>query len=98
MVVGLAIAGPASDSGHRDLLALGVAPAYRRSGLAGALLAVSPADSAEVTLAERDPVEPIDRTTRAAIAARLLERAGFGVSAVDGALRFADPLALRAAR
>jgi hypothetical protein len=52
----------------------------------------------EVTLSERDPVEPIDRATRAAIAARLLERSGFGVSAVDGALRFADPLALRAAR
>ncbi len=97
-VVGVAVAGPASDSGHRDLLALGVAPAYRRSGLAGALLAVSPADSVEVTLSERDPVEPLDRATRAAIAARLLERAGFGVSAVDGALRFADPLALRAAR
>jgi acetoin utilization protein AcuC len=97
-VVGLAVAGPATESGRRDLLALGVAPAYRRSGLAGALLAVSPADEVEVTLSERDPVEPIDRATRAAIATRLLERAGFGVSAVDGALRFADPLALRAAR
>ena len=64
-VVGLAIAGPISEDGHRDLLALGVAPAYRRSGLARALLAVTPADYAEVTVAERDPVEPIDRTTRA---------------------------------
>ncbi len=97
-VVGLAIAGPISEDGHRDLLALGVAPAYRRSGLARALLAVTPADYAEVTVAERDPVEPIDRTTRATIARGLLERAGFSVSAVDGELRAADPLALRAAR
>ena len=97
-VVGLAVAGPVSDSGHRDLLALGVAPGHRRSGLAGALLAVSPADYAEVTLAERDPVEPIDRTTRADIARRLLERAGFSVSAVDGPLRAVDPLTIRAAR
>jgi GNAT superfamily N-acetyltransferase len=97
-VVGLAVAGPVSDSGHRDLLALGVDPGHRRTGLAGALLVVSPADYAEVTLAERDPVEPIDRTTRAAIAGRLLERAGFSVSAVDGPMRAVDPLAIRAAR
>jgi acetoin utilization protein AcuC len=97
-VVGLAIAGPASDSGHRDLLALGVAPGHRRSGLAGALLATSPADYAEVTLAERDPSEPIDRTARADIARRLLERTGFTVSAVDGPLRAVDPLTIRAAR
>ncbi len=97
-VVGLAIAGPVSDSGHRDLLALGVAPGHRRSGLAGALLAASPADYAEVTLAERDPVEPIDRPARADIARRLLERAGFSVSAVDGPLRAVDPLTIRAAR
>ncbi len=97
-VVGLAVAGPATESGRRDLLALGVAPAYRRSGLAGALLLVTPADEVEITLSERDPVEPIDRATRAAIATRLLVRAGFGVSSVDGAARFADPLALRAAR
>ncbi len=67
-VVGVAVAGPVSESGHRDLLALGVAPVFRRRGLAGALLAVSPADYAEVTLAERDPVEPIDRVVRAEIA------------------------------
>ena len=59
-VVGLAIAGPAAPDRRRDLLALGVAPAYRRAGLATRLLADSPADRAEVTLAERDPFEPLD--------------------------------------
>ncbi len=98
LVVGLAVAAPTAAGGRRDLLALGVAPDRRHSGLAGALLAGSPADVAEITVAERDPLEPLDRTTRAAIARRVLERAGFTVSPADGHLRAADPLALRGTR
>ncbi len=72
MVVGLAVAG--SDG---DLIAIGVAPDYRRRGLAGALLASSPATRVEITIAERDPVEPMAADARRAIAHRLFEGAGF---------------------
>lgn len=98
LVVGLAIAAPATADGHRELLALGVEPNHRRTGLAGALLAASPADIAEITVAERDPREPLERATRASIARRLLDRAGFRVSAAEDQVRAADPLALRGAR
>jgi hypothetical protein len=53
---------------------------------------------ASVTLAERDPVEPLDRSVRAAIARRLLEGAGFDVESAGGAVGRADPPALEAAR
>ncbi len=77
-VVGLAIAG--ADG---DLIALGVAPAYRRRGIARALLAASAGTRAEVTIAERDPVEPMDVVIRLGVARRLLEGAGFR-SVADG--------------
>lgn len=72
-VVGLAVA---IDG---DLLAIGVAPAWRRQGLATALLR-SFADTGVVdlsvqwTLAERDVIEPLDVADRRAIAHRLVHR------------------------
>jgi hypothetical protein len=51
-----------------------------------------------MTGAERDPVEPLDRTLRAGIARRLLERSGFDVQAAGGPLGRADPDALEAFR
>ena len=84
--------------------------AWRRrsgsAGLAGALLeacvtAGRPGDTdytAEVTLAERDPVEPLDRALRADIARRLLERAGFEIGPADADLRRADSGAFSAVR
>jgi acetoin utilization protein AcuC len=106
LVVGLAIAGPSDDHGRREILALGVAPAFRRRGLAGILLeacttAGRPGDVefvAEITLAERDPIEPFDRSLRADIARRLLQRAGFELGPVDPDLRRADPGAFTAVR
>ena len=73
LVVGLALAGPTDQHARREVLALGVAPEFRRRGLAGALLdacvtAGRPGDvdhTVEVTLAERDPVEPLERDVRA---------------------------------
>jgi len=105
-VVGVAIAGRSDDGPSHELLAVGVAPAFRPRGLATALLAslTSATDSAgvellaEVTLAERDPIDPIDRGTRASIARRLLERAGFELRPVDAEVRAADPVAIRAVR
>jgi acetoin utilization protein AcuC len=72
-VVGLAIA---LDG---ELLAVGVAPGWRRRGLASALLA-SLADTGvtslavQWTVAERDVVEPLHVDDRRAIARRLVER------------------------
>jgi len=53
---------------------------------------------AGVTLAERDPIEPIDRGLRASIATRLLEQAGFEIRPADADLRAADPTAIHAVR
>ena len=97
-VVGSTVAGLAVTSVDGDLLALGVAPAHRRNGLAGRLLAVAPAVRADVTLAERDPFDPLPRMVRAEVARRLFERAGFRVGRADDRIMAADPLALRAER
>jgi acetoin utilization protein AcuC len=105
-VVGLALTRHADDAARSDLLALGVAPGWRRRGLATALLAkrlewTRPGDvdhEALVTVAERDPIEPLDVGTRAAIARRLLTGAGFDVGSPGGAIGAADPTALRATR
>jgi acetoin utilization protein AcuC len=99
VVVGLAVSAPAtSRDGTRELLALGVAPDYRRQGVATALLeahAVS-GSFAVVTLAERDPIDPLPREARVSIARRLFERAGLEISAADKAVRALDPNAIRA--
>jgi ribosomal protein S18 acetylase RimI-like enzyme len=106
LVVGLAVAAPTDDHGRRAILALGVAPDFRRRGLGTAVLeacitAGRPGDTeyvADVTLAERDPVEPLDRSVRADIARRLLEHGGFQVRPAEADLRRADPGALTAVR
>jgi acetoin utilization protein AcuC len=106
LVVGLAISRVVDVVPHRELLALGIAPQVRRRGLGGRLLAAHLAidppagedDVVEVTVAERDVVEPLDRRTRAEIARVLLERAGYQVSRVEGAVGAADPGAIRAIR
>jgi ribosomal protein S18 acetylase RimI-like enzyme len=88
-----------------ELLALGVAPGWRRQGVAGRLLVThveaAPAGvelSAEVTVAERDPLDPIDAHVRRDVARRLLERAGFVITPADPAVRAADPDTVAAAR
>lgn len=94
------------DTGtERSLLAVGVAPAQRRRNMANGLLrahvASLPAATrwvAAVTVAERDPVRPLPHVTRAAIARRLLEGAGFRVQPAPGQIGTADPLAIIARR
>ncbi|MDP9483236.1 MAG: hypothetical protein M3P84_08450 [Chloroflexota bacterium] len=96
-VVGLAVSAPADQrDGRAGLLALGVAPAFRRHGVAGALLGahVAPGTITEVTLAERDVLEPLDRTVRGSIARDLLTRAGFDVEVADASVRAIDPGAI----
>ncbi|MCI0584564.1 MAG: acetoin utilization protein AcuC [Chloroflexi bacterium] len=99
-VVGAVIS--AEIEGRRRLLGLGVAPDRRRHGLGAELLGRHVRDEepleALITLAERDPVEPLARATRAAIARRLLEAAGFRIEPAGGPVRAADPEALVAGR
>jgi acetoin utilization protein AcuC len=105
-VVGLAVGGPPDDRGAREILALGVAPGLRRQGLAGRLVEALVIDgpsaatewSANVTLAERDPIEPMGREVRAVIAQRLFARAGFEVHDPDRDVHAADLGAIRAVR
>jgi acetoin utilization protein AcuC len=101
-VVGLVLS--AAPDARRLLLAVGVAPGHRRRGLATELLrrhVAVPAGQpweATVTLAERDPFEPLPRAVRAAVARRLLEAAAFTVERAGGAVGTADPAALVAHR
>jgi acetoin utilization protein AcuC len=104
IVVGAAITGPSDDHGRCELLAIGVSAPFRHLGLGTALLeacvtAAGPAAAeytAEITLAERDPIEPFDRVLRAQIVRRLLSGAGFRIDPADPALRGPDHAALRA--
>jgi acetoin utilization protein AcuC len=91
LVVGAVVAAPPGPEGRRDLLVLGVAPAHRRAGLATRLLADGLADRAEITLAERDPVEPVDAGLRGRVAAVLLERAGFALGRAGDAVSSSGP-------
>lgn len=102
-VVGLCLsAAPGSLAGTRAVLVLGVTPGHRGQGLATALLREHlserrPGDApvdVVVTVAERDPYEPLPRTLRGHIARRLLEAAGFQVQRAGGAVGAADPPAI----
>ena len=100
LVVGLAIS--RVDGESEELLALGVEPSHRRQALAGKLLeahfTADRASTAEVTLAERDVLDPLDRADRMSIARRLLERAGYRVVSAAGVIRSVDPSAIVAGR
>jgi ribosomal protein S18 acetylase RimI-like enzyme len=95
-VVGLAIS--RVDDATEELLALGVGPGHRRQGLAGRVLEAHAsrerASLAQVTLAERDVLEPLDRADRATIARRLLMRAGYRVESAAAPVRSIDPSAI----
>ena len=93
LVVGLAVTGP-DDA----LLALGVAPDHRRADLATAMLRASHARTAEVTVAERDPIDPWPHALRAGVGRSVFEAAGFRVSPAAADVRSVDPRAISATR
>lgn len=103
-VVGAALSHRADGAAAEQLLAVGVAPAWRRRGIAREVLAAHVAGgpavdlTAEVTAAERDPRRPLDRALRRDIARRLLGAAGFDQRDVRGPVRTADPFAVSAVR
>ena len=106
VVVGVAVVSPVTGSGDgtvESLLAVGVAPDWRRAGLARALLRAlvesRPAGVAmevAVGTAERDVVEPAPVETRIAVARRLLEGAGFAVRAPSPDISRDDRFAIAA--
>ena len=99
-VVGLAIAGPTDDAwpprpsrAWRGTV-FPAAGSRRRPSSRHASPPATPGATeytADVTLAERDPIEPLDRALRADIARRLLEGAGFRIQSADPALRGRRP-------
>jgi GNAT superfamily N-acetyltransferase len=94
LVVGLAVA---ADG---ELLAIGVAPDDRRRGLGRSLIeAITPyVERAEITVAERDPFDPLPRSERASIARRLLTGAGLAAGAADAEAAAIDPGAIMGQR
>ena len=104
VLVGAVVSAAGESGAGREILAIGVAPEHRGHGLASSMLAAHvasfhPGDerlSATVTVAERDPIEPLDHALRASIARHLFEGAGFEVRPASGRLRGVDPLALEA--
>jgi acetoin utilization protein AcuC len=106
LVVGLVVSRQGDQAARTDILAIGVAPAERRAGLATRMLrehveGMRPGDVdvvAELTMAERDVVEPFDVRERASIARRLLTSAGFQVEAADAGVSAVDPTAIVARR
>jgi acetoin utilization protein AcuC len=105
-LVASALDNPAATEAGRSVLVIGVAPAWRRQSLATRLLGAHIKQfgragtpwTASVSLAERDPVEPLDRALRSTIAARLFERAGFSREEPDERLRQVDPGAVQFVR
>ena len=106
MVVGVLLSRWSNEGQTNEILALGVAPAARRQGLAGRLVEahlglLRPGEDglrAEIAIGERDPFEPLDPAVRARITRELLERAGCTVRAAGGELAVADPHAIIAVR
>ena len=75
-VAGSIVVGAAVVGRDGELFGIGVAPAWRRQGLATGLLSASGARAAEITVAERDPVDPLPVRIRTDVARRLLASAG----------------------
>ncbi|MFL5708816.1 MAG: hypothetical protein ACJ77Y_07495 [Chloroflexota bacterium] len=104
-VVGAALSRDEPGSGRANLLALGVAQKWRRRGLATRILAAhvqtigTDTDLDTVlTVAERDPLDPLDGGLRRDIARRILTKAGFEIGSAVAPVRAADPAAFAARR
>jgi acetoin utilization protein AcuC len=105
-LVGVALAAPGPLDGVDQLVALGVAPEWRRRGVATAMLRALVAEqdrrgrgiAALHTAAERDPLDPLPRAVRRGVAERLATHAGLTVSAAPPEISAVDPEAIVAVR
>lgn len=106
VIVGAAVAAPSAALPATEvLLAVGVAPAFRRAGLGRALLAAvvdgcppGTAMEARIGVAERDVIDPLPLGARLAIARRLLDGAGFKLGPVPSHIVRDDPSTIIARR
>ncbi len=97
-LVGVALAAPEIDGVDR-LAALGVAPEWRRGGVATAMLAALVGEQSRRgrglvalhNVAERDPAEPLPRAVRRGVAERLCRSSGMTVIPVDARIAAVDP-------
>jgi acetoin utilization protein AcuC len=98
-LIGVALAAPTTLRGVDQLAALGVAPEWRRGGVAGSLLRAlvelqdgrGRALVALHTVAERDPFDPLPRGVRLSVAEGLFQSAGMRLMPVAPELAEADP-------
>jgi acetoin utilization protein AcuC len=98
-LVGVALAVPAPIAGVARLVALGVAPEWRRQGLATAMLRAVVEETARGgralvalhTVADRDPIDPLPRAVRRGVAEELARRAGMAVSPAPHRIAAVDP-------
>jgi GNAT superfamily N-acetyltransferase len=98
-LVGVALAAPSELDGVDRLVALGVAPEWRRGGLATAMLRAIVADSARGgralvalhTVADRDPMDPLPRAVRRGVAERLARAAGMTMGPAPRRISAIDP-------
>jgi acetoin utilization protein AcuC len=105
-LVGVALAVPTTFEGVDELAAMGVAPEWRRRGLARAMMAAlaeqedrrGRAVVALHTVAERDPFDPLSREVRRSVAERLFRSAGFRTIASPPPLAAADAACFQAGR
>jgi acetoin utilization protein AcuC len=99
LLVGVALSAPSPIEGVDRLLALGVAPEWRRRGVATALLRAVVEQSARAgravvalqTVADRDHVDPLPRAVRRGVAERLATSAGMVVDPAPSRLLAVDP-------
>ena len=105
-LVGVALAVPGEVEGVDRLVALGVAPEWRRGGIAAALLRAlveeqdrrGRALAALHTAAERDPIDPLPRAVRRGVAQALAVGSGMTCIPAPPRVLEVDPEALLALR
>ena len=98
-LVGVALSAPAPVDGVDRLLALGVAPEWRRRGLATAMLRAVVGESTRKgrallalhTAADRDVIVPLPRAVRRGVAERLARGSGMIVGSAPSRLLAVDP-------
>jgi acetoin utilization protein AcuC len=98
-LVGVALAAPAPLDGVGRLVALGVAPEWRRGGLAMALLRALVSEVvrggralvALHTAADRDPIDPLPRGGRRVVAERLARADGMAPGPAPSRISAVDP-------
>jgi acetoin utilization protein AcuC len=98
-LIGVALAAASPIEGVDRLVALGVAPEWRRRGVATSMLRALVGETdrrgrALVALhvfAERDPMDPLPRALRRGVAEKLALGAAMGVAAASGRVAAADP-------